>query len=338
MKLDRQLTRDWLDFDDFKSRYEKVPVQEFSNAVPKKCPVPKLSVLIITYQHADFIRDALEGALMQKTDFPMEILISDDGSTDGTRQICIEYAERYPEKIRLFLHRRRNNIKVLGSPTGIFQIAYGLFSCRGQYVALCSGDDYWKDPLKLQKQFDAMEQSENTSFTYHDHVRLFPGKESPEGPYSVERIQTVVFRNVFDKLPSEFVEVMQEDTFLKFFLDQIGSSEYISDIEPAVIRFHPRSMYTSLDDSAVYQQRTNLWRRLIEACAGCSTTQRQAKKKLVEMIFYYYRNQAKTTAIRKAIQICLALRKEKMLLYGIGQIGRLVFAKTLMSTDDNGYP
>jgi hypothetical protein len=56
------------------------------------------------------------------------------------------------------------------------------------------------------------------------------------------------------------------------------------------------------------------------------------------MIFYYYRNQAKTTAIRKAIQICLALRKEKMLLYGIGQIGRLVFAKTLMSTDDNGYP
>ncbi|MDZ7795668.1 MAG: glycosyltransferase [Candidatus Marinimicrobia bacterium] len=65
-----------------------------------------VSVVVVTYQHSNYIKDCLDGILMQKTDFPVEILLGEDASTDGTREICIEYANKYPDKIRLFLHHR----------------------------------------------------------------------------------------------------------------------------------------------------------------------------------------------------------------------------------------
>lgn len=138
-----------MNFKDFLRKYQKVPVVEYSNEVPKD---PVVSVCVQTYQHGPYIQKCLEGILMQKTDFSFEILLGEDGSTDGTREICIGYAEKYPEKIRLFLHARENNIRISGQPTGRFNHFYNLFHVRGKFIALCDGDDYWKDPYKLQEQ------------------------------------------------------------------------------------------------------------------------------------------------------------------------------------------
>jgi len=120
---------------------------------------PLVSVTVTTYQHAAYIKDCLEGILMQKTNFPFEIIIGEDESTDGTREICIEYAEKYPDKIRLFLRNRETS--QLYDENGKFVKRFnGLWtrmSARGKYIALCEGDDYWIDPYKLQKQVDFLE-------------------------------------------------------------------------------------------------------------------------------------------------------------------------------------
>ena len=104
--------KDWMNFDQFKAKYQKVSVSEYPNNVLESMPEPKVSVLLITYQHKEYFRDAIESILMQQTDFPFEIVIGDDDSTDGTRELCIEYAQKYPGKIRCFLHKNENKIRV----------------------------------------------------------------------------------------------------------------------------------------------------------------------------------------------------------------------------------
>ena len=159
-----------MDFKDFKDKYQKVQVEQFPNKVQENIVV---SVCVQTYQHAPYIKECLDGILMQETDFPFEVLLGEDASTDGTREICIEYAKKHPHKIKLFLHSRENNIKVGGEPTGRFNFLYNLYSARGNYIALCEGDDYWTDPLKLQKQVDFLEKNEDCSLCFHNAEVVF---------------------------------------------------------------------------------------------------------------------------------------------------------------------
>jgi len=115
-----------------------------------------VSISCITYNHAGFIRDAIEGFLMQKTDFPFEILIHDDASTDGTTEIIKEYEKKFPEIIKP-IYETENQWKKgkRGSVTFNFPRA------KGKYIAICEGDDYWTDPYKLQKQVDFLEQNKD---------------------------------------------------------------------------------------------------------------------------------------------------------------------------------
>jgi len=158
-----------MNFEEFKEKYQKVPVDLFPNHVTEQ---PLVSVAVQTYQQNAYIKDCLEGILMQKTNFPFEILLGEDQSTDGTRETCIEYAQKYPDKIRLFLHHRENNIKINGRQTGKFNFLYNLFSSRGKYIAMCEGDDYWIDPLKLQKQVDEMEANLDINICSHPSVTI----------------------------------------------------------------------------------------------------------------------------------------------------------------------
>lgn len=109
---------------------------------------PLVSICCITYNHKEYIRDALDGFLSQRTDFPYEILINDDASTDGTADIIREYEQKYPEKIRALLQTENQYSKGITNPSGAFNFP----RVRGRYVAMCEGDDYWTDPEKLQKQ------------------------------------------------------------------------------------------------------------------------------------------------------------------------------------------
>lgn len=128
---------------------------------------PIVSVCIQTYQHVDFIEECLDSILMQKTNFKFEIILGEDESSDGTREICKIYAEKHPDKIRFFLRNRNDVIYINGSPTGRFNFIENLKTAEGKYIALCEGDDYWTDPLKLQKQVDFLENNEDYTGSFH---------------------------------------------------------------------------------------------------------------------------------------------------------------------------
>ena len=136
-----------------------------------------VSVWMITYNHERFVAQAIESVLMQETDFPVEVVIGDDDSTDGTRAICEEYARTHPGRVRLLPGGR--NLGMLAN------MMRTLAACRGRYVAMCEGDDYWTDPKKLQKQVTWMDEHPTASFCFHpcriDREGLAEGAPSAHG-------------------------------------------------------------------------------------------------------------------------------------------------------------
>ena len=140
---------------------------------------PKVSVCVPTYNHEKYIRQTLDGALMQKTDFEFEIVIGDDASTDNNQAIIKEYADKYPNIFRTFLHKQNqgpSEPKEFGGRNNVLAL---LKACKGDYVALCEGDDYWTDPLKLQKQVDFMEANLDFSISHHNMTVIYEDA-SPE--------------------------------------------------------------------------------------------------------------------------------------------------------------
>lgn len=131
-----------------------------------------VSVCLITYNHAPYIRECLDSMLMQETNFPFEICIGEDESTDGTREICIEYAEKYPGLINLILRSRSAPGRDAYVSQGVYNYIETTKACRGKYVAMCDGDDAWTDPLKLQKQFDVMETDPSVSLVHSDFDQI----------------------------------------------------------------------------------------------------------------------------------------------------------------------
>ena len=129
---------------------------------------PLVSIWCVTYNHAPYIRDAIEGFLMQETNFGYEIVIHDDASTDGTANILREYEEMYPERIKVYYQptntfHRRDVRKIRND------IAKNLL--HGKYIAYCEGDDYWIDSKKLQKQVDYMESHQECYCIGHNAIK-----------------------------------------------------------------------------------------------------------------------------------------------------------------------
>lgn len=112
----------------------------------------QVSIRCFAYNHERFIRQCLDGFVMQKADFRFEAIVHDDASTDNTAAIIREYAEKYPDIIKPIYETENQYSKHDGSLTRIMNA-----HTRGKYVAMCEGDDYWTDPYKLQKQVDFLE-------------------------------------------------------------------------------------------------------------------------------------------------------------------------------------
>jgi glycosyltransferase involved in cell wall biosynthesis len=127
----------------------------------------KITICVITYNHANYIAKCLESILQQRVDFNFEILLGEDDSTDGTRDICKSYQSKFSDKIHLFLNDRKDVISINGRPTGRWNLLNVLSRSNGEYIALCEGDDYWTDPLKLQKQVDFLETHPDFSICGH---------------------------------------------------------------------------------------------------------------------------------------------------------------------------
>lgn len=151
-----------------------------------------VSVMCTAFNHEEYIRDALEGMVNQKTDFDYEILINDDVSSDGTADIIREYAAKYPEKIRAFFPEKNlysQNIDVY----------YHSFfpNARGKYVAFCEGDDYWCDETKLQRQVDFLEaHPEYTACVHNTMLRYCAGNHADEPLIKREGERDVEFEDI----------------------------------------------------------------------------------------------------------------------------------------------
>lgn len=148
------------------SEFLEEPIQITSQRWDKNT-IPIVSISCITYNHEKYIRDAIEGFLMQKTTFPVEILIHDDASTDKTASIVREYELKYPQLIKPIYQTVNQYSKKDGS---IGRIQRG--RARGKYYATCEGDDYWTDSLKLQKQVDFLEENKDYVLACHRYSKL----------------------------------------------------------------------------------------------------------------------------------------------------------------------
>lgn len=127
---------------------------------------------MLTYNQEDFIAQAIEGVIMQKTNFRYQLVIGEDCSTDATRNICMTYAQEYPEKIKLILNER--NLGLGANYVKTYK------ECTGKYVAICDGDDFWIDPQKLQKQVDFLENNREFNMVYSNNYNLLPSGEMEE--------------------------------------------------------------------------------------------------------------------------------------------------------------
>lgn len=151
-----------------KSGFHKVNDEIKMSINPFDAKQPIVSVFVMTFNHEKFIVQAFEGILMQKTNFDYNIVIGEDCSTDNTRKIVLEYAEKYPGKFKFLIHEQ--NIGAVAN-----QIAT-LNACTGKYIAICEGDDYWTDSYKLQKQVDFLESYPNYAIVHTNKAVLLNNK------------------------------------------------------------------------------------------------------------------------------------------------------------------
>ena len=121
-----------------------------------------VSVIMITYKHEQFIAKAIEGILMQKCDFEVELIIADDCSPDKTEEKVFQIIKNHPKNSWIKYTKHKTNKGMISNFNWV------LNQCKGKYIAMCEGDDYWTDPLKLQKQVDFLEKNEEYSACFHD--------------------------------------------------------------------------------------------------------------------------------------------------------------------------
>lgn len=141
--------------------------QSYLDKIEQACKriKPKVVIQCITYNHKSYLKDALEGFIMQKTDFPFVAIVHEDASTDGTDIILSEYAEKYPDII-LPIFEKENQYSQSDKPLDRI-IKKAIKATNAKYVALCEGDDYWIDPSKLQKQVDFLDKHPDFSMCFH---------------------------------------------------------------------------------------------------------------------------------------------------------------------------
>lgn len=222
---------------------------------------PLVSITCQAFNHESFIEDALIGFLRQETRFPFEILIHDDASTDGTVNIIKKYEHLYPRIIKP-IYQTENQYSKGNRPGQLNRNR-----AKGKYIATCEGDDYWSDPLKLQKQVDYLEANPKTVISGHDafvidqkgnllkesklpesHKRDYSGHELQQGKGWILTMSWV-YRNIEMDFAPERAMVKNGDTFFTSILGEYGGSHYHNDIKPSAYRIHDGGVWSSVSKS-----------------------------------------------------------------------------------------
>jgi len=274
--------------------------------------VPVVSIFCITYNHAKFIRDAIEGFLMQETTFPVEIFIHDDASTDGTALIVQEYADKYP---RLFwtVLQTENQWSQFYARRGIFEkepLGMGdvlniyLNKQRGEFIAMCEGDDYWTDALKLEKQVSFLREKRSFAGVFHrcrvvdetKRVIVHPWDQSEYKSYYTQRecllelrsaypTASLVFRgsSIRGTAPPAYCKEAPCDHTLEVHLTESGDLAFM-DFEASAYRIHAGGAWSS---STSLQQRKMFARRFL-AFLGDPELRRRHSRELTTALFKTY--------------------------------------------------
>lgn len=209
-------------------------------------PYPLVSVIMITYGHEKYIREAVDGVLKQIGGFDLELIIANDCSPDATDTVIQDILKENPRASCLHYIRHKKNMGMMQN------FIFALQHAKGEYIALCDGDDYWTDPHKLQKQVDFLEAHPDYVLCFHKVKILKPNGELVEDfitkvPENYETQETlarlgnyihtpsVVFRNVIKEFPPEFSLSPIGDYFLYMLLSEYGKLKYLEE-EMAVYR------------------------------------------------------------------------------------------------------
>lgn len=215
---------------------------------------PIVSICCITYNHENYIAETLDSFLMQETNFPFEIIVRDDASLDKTADIIREYEAKYSNIIKPIYEKENGYQKGIKATPVTFKKAIG------EYIALCEGDDYWTDTLKLKKQVDFLTKNKEYIICY-GKVEAFNEKgiiNNYVGGAKKDLTQkelkrttpintlTVMFRNIslLKEMPYEVTIVKLGDLFMWSLLGNYGKGKYLGDIKPTRYRIHDGGIFS----------------------------------------------------------------------------------------------
>lgn len=220
--------------------------------------IPKVSISCLTFNHGEFIEEALEGFLMQQTDFNFEILVHDDASTDGTVEIIKSYQKKFPELIKPVFQEKNlwsQGIRALSA-------TYNFPRAKGKYIAMCEGDDFWSDPKKLQNQVDFLDANPTYEACVHgahfysedQKSRVFSKFEKKSNDFDLSLYKifnesggvypscSILMRNLPPFYPKELLRFPSGDLTLIIFLKHKGKIRFLNGMW-ATYRIHSNGVY-----------------------------------------------------------------------------------------------
>lgn len=222
---------------------------------------PLVTIMIITYNHAKYIGEAIESVLNQKTNFHFNIHVIEDCSTDGTQDILREYAVKYPDRIKLFLNEKNIGFKVTQR-----NFIRGFKTLKAKYISILEGDDLWCYDGKLQSQIDFLEANQDFVAAAHNTVKFYDDQDNPSerflfysetrkehklsdfiSMHSFFHTTTLVYRNVLkDRVPQKFINPYSCDIFNTMAHAEYGKIHY-EDVDWARYRIHSGGRFSGMN-------------------------------------------------------------------------------------------
>ena len=308
--------------------------------------IPLVVIKCLVYNHEPYLRDCLEGFVMQQTNFPYVAIVHDDASTDNSALIIREYAEKYPDIIKPIYETENQYSKQDGSLGRIMSAA--IDATGAKYVAMCEGDDYWTDPLKLQKQVDFMEANPEYVLCCHrykiynqndgtwsdDYVKnmfelapngfSFTNKENLS--HWATKTMTLLFRRAAeDKMPTRKIFRYWRDVHMNYYLLKQGKG-FCMPFVGAVCTRHNGGVFSSI--GAMNQWRINLkvWNELLcqnredEVLLAFYQKQHNAYRDYIVSNIFYQRNNEMYLDIKTLFMLDLKYNGMKSVIFSVTQM------------------
>jgi Glycosyl transferase family 2 len=273
-----------------------------------KSPAPVVSAVMRTYEHAPFVAQAIESVLIQDTGFEFELVIGEDCSADGTREIVERYAERFPEQVRAVLPAENLGHGEI--------LSRALEAARGRFIAYLDGDDYWTSATKLRRQVEYLEAHEDCVSCFHDASLVYDVAATPSGlttpalaeaSFALEDILTECFvpsptmmfrRELIAELPEWAFDSAWIDWLIHIRCAERGPLGYIP--EPlAAYRLHDGGMFTALDRISQIEEDLRFYEKLLP--------EMPAQAELIERSMQFRRSQLAVERLGVPFGACVVL-------------------------------